>query len=80
VPSQVVAKTATETCIGCHSATPDGDSVGFALGQGFYYDSVADIRQGHAGAVPSYVTPSALAAIRQLGGIPGVLKGALERR
>jgi hypothetical protein len=70
VPSQVVAKTATETCIGCHAATPDGDSVGFALGEGFYYDSVADIRQGHAGSVPSYVTSSALATIRQLGGIP----------
>lgn len=74
VPSQVAAKTATETCIGCHSATPDGDSVGFALGQGFYYDSIADIRQGHAGAVPSYVTPSALATIRKLGGIPAYSK------
>ena len=74
VPSQVAAKTATETCIGCHSATPDGEGVGFALGQGFYYDSVADIRQGQAGTVPAYVTPTALATIRKLGGVPAYSK------
>lgn len=71
VPSQVVARTPnTETCIGCHAATPDGDAVGFALGQGFYFDSIADIRAGAVGQVPGYVTPAALATLRKLEGIP----------
>ena len=70
-PSQVVARNpATETCIGCHAATPDGNAVGFALGQGFYFDSIADIRAGSVGMVPPYVTPAALAALRKLEGIP----------
>ena len=49
VPSQVAARRPDqETCIGCHSATPDGNAVGFALGQGLYLDSIADIRTGPA--------------------------------
>jgi len=71
VPSQVVARDpAKETCIGCHAATPDGNAVGFALGQGLYLDSIADIREGSVGMVPSYVTPTALTALRKLEGIP----------
>jgi hypothetical protein len=71
VPAQVVARDpAKETCIGCHAATPDGDAVGFALGQGLYLDSIADIRTGSVGMVPPYVTPSALVALRKLEGIP----------
>jgi hypothetical protein len=71
VPAQVVARDPTkETCIGCHAATPDGNAVGFALGEGLYLDSIADIRTGSVGTVPSYVTPSALAALRKLEGIP----------
>jgi hypothetical protein len=71
VPAQVVARDpAKETCIGCHAATPDGNAVGFALGQGLYLDSIADIRTGSVGEVPPYVTPTALAALRKLEGIP----------
>jgi hypothetical protein len=71
VPSQVVARDpTTETCIGCHSATPDGTAVGFALGEGFYFDSIADISAGSVGKVPPYVTPTALATLRKLEGIP----------
>ena len=71
VPAQVVARDpAKETCIGCHAATPDGDAVGFALGQGLYLDSIADIRTGSVGMVPPYVTPTALVALRKLEGVP----------
>jgi hypothetical protein len=70
VVSQVQARGPTETCIGCHAATPDGGGVGFSLGEGLYFDSIADIRAGSAGAVPSYVSPAALAALRKLEGIP----------
>jgi hypothetical protein len=70
-PTQVTARDpSTETCIGCHAATPDGDAVGFALGQGFYLDSIADIRVGSVGTVPPYVTSTALAALRKLDGTP----------
>jgi hypothetical protein len=70
VPAQVQAKTSTEFCVGCHAATPDGNGVGFSLGEGLYLDSIADIRTGSVGQVPSYVSSSALAAIRKLEGIP----------
>ena len=71
VPAQVVARDpAKETCIGCHAATPDGDAVGFALGQGLYLDSIADIRTESVGMVPPYVTPAALAALRKVEGTP----------
>jgi hypothetical protein len=71
VPSQVQARNpTTETCIGCHSATPDGNSVGFALGQGLYFNSIANITSGSVGMVPSYVTTTALAALRKLEGTP----------
>jgi hypothetical protein len=71
VPAQVQARNpTTETCIGCHAATPDGEGVGFALGQGLYFDSIADIRTGSAGKVPPYVTSTALATIRALEGTP----------
>jgi hypothetical protein len=71
VPAQVVARDpARETCIGCHAATPDGNAVGFALGQGLYLDSIADIRAESVGTVPPYVTPTALVALRKLEGTP----------
>jgi hypothetical protein len=70
VPDQVEARTSTEICIGCHAATPDGNGVGFALGMGFYFDSIADVRQGTAGQVPSYVRPQALSALRRFTGVP----------
>jgi len=67
---QVEARTTEETCIGCHASTPDGTAVGFSLGQGFYYDSIADLSGGRLGRVPTYVTPTALAAVRKLLGVP----------
>lgn len=64
-------------CIGCHSATPDGLSVGFQLGPAAnsggpdsYYDSVANISGGTVGQKPAWATTAQLAAIRALRGIP----------
>ncbi|HLK91779.1 MAG TPA: hypothetical protein VKZ18_17950 [Polyangia bacterium] len=63
-------------CIGCHSATPDGLSVGFQLGPHdngsphTFYDSIAQISGAALGQVPSYVTTAQLAVIRMLRGIP----------
>jgi hypothetical protein len=71
VPAQVSARNpSNETCIGCHAATPDGQAVGFALGQGLYLDSIAQIGDAAVGQVPAYVTNTALAAVRKLEGIP----------
>jgi hypothetical protein len=63
-------------CIGCHSATPDGLSVGFQLGPHnngsphTFYDSIAQISGATAGQVPSYVTDGQMTVIRALRGIP----------
>ncbi|HVV52764.1 MAG TPA: hypothetical protein VHO06_24095, partial [Polyangia bacterium] len=63
-------------CLGCHSATPDGLSVGFQLGPHdngsphTFYDSIAQISGAAAGQVPPYVTAGQLAVIRTLRGIP----------
>jgi hypothetical protein len=63
-------------CIGCHSATPDGLSVGFQLGPHdngsphTFYDSIAQISGAMVGQKPSYVTDGQLAVIRMLRGIP----------
>jgi hypothetical protein len=63
-------------CIGCHSATPDGLSVGFQLGPHnngsphTFYDSIAQISGAAAGQVPSYVTTGQMSVIRMLRGIP----------
>jgi hypothetical protein len=71
VPSQVANRNSTtETCIGCHAATPDGYGVGFSMGPQTYFDDVADIRSGTAGTAPSYVSPAAMATMRALHGIP----------
>jgi hypothetical protein len=75
IPDQVQARTSTEICIGCHAATPDGNGVGFSLGMGFYFDSIADVRQGTEGQVPSYVRPQALSALRRLAGVPAFSRG-----
>ena len=37
VPSQVASRASTETCVGCHTATPDGDGVGFSMGPTNYF-------------------------------------------
>ena len=75
VPSQVASRTSTETCIGCHTATPDGNGVGFTMGPMNYVGNVADIRAGSAGATPSYVNQTAMSTIRTLHGIPAYSKG-----
>lgn len=67
---QVQAKTSAETCLGCHTATPDGQAVGFSFGPNTYFDSMAEIRQGLEGNTPSYVSPAALTVVRSLKGIP----------
>jgi hypothetical protein len=63
-------------CLGCHSATPDGLSVGFQLGPHdngsphTFYDSIAQISGAAVGQVPSYVTAGQMALLRTLRGIP----------
>jgi hypothetical protein len=64
-------------CIGCHSATPGGDGVQFVFGppaakinEDTYFNNLADIQVGTEGALPTYVTPGALALIKTLRGIP----------
>jgi hypothetical protein len=70
-----------DTCIGCHTATPDGLSVGFVfgpptsmIGLDTYFDTMADIQQATVGSVPSVVTTTSLAAVRMLRGIPAYSK------
>jgi len=75
VPSQVASRASSETCVGCHTATPDGDGVGFSMGPNNYFGSLADIRQGTTGALPSYVNAGAMSTIRTLRGIPAYSKG-----
>ena len=75
VPSQVASRASSETCVGCHTATPDGDGVGFSMGPNNYFADLADIRQGSTGALPSYVNAGAMSTIRTLRGIPAYSKG-----
>jgi hypothetical protein len=79
---QVTARnTSQDTCIGCHTATPDGLSVGFVfgpptsmLGLDTYYDTMADIQQATVGNIPNVVSAASLAAERMLRGIPAYSK------
>jgi hypothetical protein len=52
-------------CIGCHTSTPDGDAVSFT---GFWpwNGALASVTQADRGGLPTYVTPSGLAAIQQM--------------
>jgi hypothetical protein len=75
VPSQVASRTSSETCVGCHTATPDGNGVGFSMGPTNYFGNIADIRTGSTGALPSYVNTTAMSMIRTLRGIPAYSKG-----
>jgi hypothetical protein len=75
VPSQVASRTSSETCVGCHTATPDGDGVGFSMGPNNYFGDLADIRQGTTGGLPSYVNPTGMSTVRTLRGIPAYSKG-----
>ena len=75
LPSQVATKTSADTCVGCHAATPDGNSVGFSMGPQRYANAVGQIGAGAApGTVPGYVTPTALATMQSLHGIPAFSK------
>jgi len=75
VPSQVTSRTSGETCVGCHTATPDGNGVGFSMGPTNYFGNIADIRQGSTGVLPTYVNPTGMSMIRALRGIPAYSKG-----
>jgi hypothetical protein len=75
VPSQVASRSSGETCVGCHTATPDGDGVGFSMGPTNYFGNIADIRQGSTGVLPNYVNPTGMSMIRALRGIPAYSKG-----
>ena len=75
VPSQVASRTSNETCVGCHTATPDGNGVGFSMGPTNYFGNLADIRQGSTGVLPSYANPTGMSMIRTLRGIPAYSKG-----
>jgi hypothetical protein len=74
VPSQVATKTSTDTCVGCHAATPDGFGVGFTMGPTNYVGNLADIRAGSTGALPTYANAAAMSMIRTLHGIPAYSK------
>lgn len=69
-PKQVAARGHTATCVGCHSATPDGDAVAFTVGPNGYRASIASVGAADVGEVPSLVLPDALATITQLKGVP----------
>jgi hypothetical protein len=70
VPSQVATRAADDTCIGCHAATPDGNSVGFTMGSQNYFNQLANVTAGAVGTTPSYATPAALGTMQTLHGIP----------
>jgi hypothetical protein len=70
VPSQVQTRASDDTCIGCHAATPDGNSVGFSMGPQNYFNQLANVTAGAVGTTPSYATPTALATMQTLHGIP----------
>jgi hypothetical protein len=70
VPSQVQTRASNDTCIGCHVATPDGNSVGFNMGSQNYFNQMANVTSGAVGTTPSYATPAALATMQTLHGIP----------
>jgi len=77
-PDQVTNRNTTnDGCIGCHTSVPGGDSVQFVFGPPMkfismdtYFNNVADIQMGTAGALPTYVTSDALALLQTLRGIP----------
>jgi hypothetical protein len=75
VPSQVATRTSSDTCVGCHAATPDGYGVGFTMGPTNYVGNMADIRAGSTGALPSYANAGAMSTIQTLHGIPAYSKG-----
>ncbi len=73
-PAQVAARDHEAKCIGCHTATPDGNAVAFGVGPGGYTVSIAGITPPDVGAVPSLVAPPALDALSALRGVPAFSK------
>ena len=60
----------SDTCIGCHAATPDGNSVGFTMGPQQLLQPAGRRGAGAVGLTPTYATPAALATMQTLHGIP----------
>jgi hypothetical protein len=75
VPSQVQTRASDDTCIGCHAATPDGNSVGFTMGPQNYFNQLANVTAGAIGTSPSYATAAGLATMQTLHGIPAYSRG-----
>jgi hypothetical protein len=53
-------------CIGCHTMTPDGDSVAF-IDLYPWNMAIAQVKPGRTGLLPDYVTPGGADTIRQPG-------------
>ncbi|AUX48752.1 hypothetical protein SOCE26_102930 [Sorangium cellulosum] len=51
-------------CIGCHTSTPDGESVLF-MDHWPWNLAIASVKEGSTGAVPAYVTPGGSEAMNQ---------------
>lgn len=51
-------------CIGCHASTPDGKAVGFT-DHWPWNNVVSAVEQGHAGEVPSWLSPGAQRLLNQ---------------
>jgi hypothetical protein len=66
-PSQVQMQTVggAVTCIGCHTATPDGKYAGFSA-QGPWGNALASIEAANVGAAPSFLGAGALATLTSL--------------
>ena len=83
-PEQVSgAVSGTDGCIGCHTATPDGKSVGMVMGPPMsnigldtYYEWLVDITPATLGASPSYVDPAAVSSLRKVRGGSPAFSGA----
>ncbi len=73
-PAQVAARDHQAKCIGCHTATPDGNAVAFGVGPSGYTASIAGIAPPDVGAVPSLVAQPALTALSALRGVPAFSK------
>jgi hypothetical protein len=63
-PSQVQMQSAggTVTCIGCHTATPDGDYAGFTA-EGPWGNALGSVQAANVGAPPPFLGAGALATL-----------------
>ena len=68
-----------QVCVGCHTATPDGKSVGFSMGPPYWFrNSIADITPGSVGQKPAYASDAQIAVVRKLMGVPSFSRGHWE--